>query len=154
MGMSLSEIGVASGGALLVYLAPGDTLPDGRTKYDQRRPDDAVLVSNMEGVWDIGRHLDEWAAAPNDGPALLLAIHGPVSDRHIVGAAPIDTTRWLDPDLKVPDRNRWNVPLHTPVELNANGLRDRKVDGVRFGQFSWQLHIWVDAAGVQRHPHP
>ena len=151
--LTSSEIGVATNGALLVYLAPGDRLPDGRPKFDPMRPDDKVLLGDMEGVWDIGRHLDEWAAAPEHGPKVLIAIYGPkVSDRHIAAAVPIDTTRWLDPSLKVPDKNRWNIPLVDPPDMNSRSLRGRQVEGIRFGQFSWQLHIWVDAQGVQRHP--
>jgi hypothetical protein len=153
--LTSSEIGVAAGGALLVYLAPGDMLPDGRPKFDPMRPDDKVLLGDMEGVWDIGRHLDEWAAAPAHGPQVLIAIYGPkVTDRHIAAAVRIDTTRWLDPSLKAPERNRWNVPLVNPPDMNARSLRGRQVDGIRFGQFSWQLHIWVDAQGVQQHPVP
>ena len=123
--------GVAAGGALLVYLAPGDMLPDGRPKFDPMRPDDKVLLGDMEGVWDIGRHLDEWAAAPEHGPRVL--IYGPKGgDRHIAAAVPIDTTRWHDPSLKVPDKNRWNIPLVDPPDMDARSLRGRQVEGIEF----------------------
>lgn len=153
--LTLSEIGRATEGALLVYLAPGEFLPDGRRKFDTAQADDGVLIGDMEGVWDIGRHLDEWSFNPHLSPQVLVAVHGtPLTKRLIVGAARIDTSRWEDPTLKVPDRRRWYVPLVQPVDLDQAGLRGRRVPEVRFGPFDWQLHIWVDAEGVQRHPTP
>lgn len=151
--LSLERLGEMTGGALLVYLAPGDVLPDGRTKYDPARPSDSVVVANMEGVWDLSRHLDDWRRAPNDSPRVLVGVHGKrVSHRFIVGATEIQVDRWGASDLEVPHSRRWRVPLVDRSWLDAFALRGRRVDGVRFGQFSWQLHIWVDATGKQRHP--
>jgi len=150
--LPLHEIGIASGGALLVYLSAGDRLPDGRKKYDPSLPDDDVLLHDMEGIWALGVHLDEWAANPAAGPQLLLAIHGPTPARHIVASARTDTTRWSDQSLQDLETKRWNVPLEQPVNLNANSLRRRRVDGIRFRQNPTHWHIWVDAEGVQRHP--
>ena len=70
----------------------------------------------------------------------------------IVASARIDTTRWSDQSLQDLETKRWNVPLEQPVNLNANSLRRRRVDGIRFRQNPTHWHIWVDAEGVQRHP--
>jgi hypothetical protein len=37
------------------------------------------------------------------------------------------------------------------TNLDHAELRGRRVDKVVFGQFSHQLHIWVDAKGRRRH---
>jgi len=151
--LALADIGRLTGGALLVYLAPGDLLGDGRRKFDPAHPDDAIVVSNIEGNWDIRRHRDDWTADPASGPQVLVGIHGKnVAHRFIAGAAQIDTSAWFRSDLEDPDRPRWRVPLHQPVDLDVNELRGRRVTDVKFGQFSWQLHIWVDGSGVKRHP--
>lgn len=44
----------------------------------------------------------------------------------------------------------WKVPLVDPTELDMAELRGRRVKDIRFGQFSHQLHIWVDASGQRR----
>jgi hypothetical protein len=114
-----------------------------------------VVIANMEGVWDLGRHLDDWRRAPHESPRVLIGVHGKrVSHRFIVGATEIDIDRWGASELEVPDRRRWRVPLVDRTSLDAFALRGRRVEAVRFGQFSWQLHIWVDATGKQRHPAP
>jgi hypothetical protein len=151
--LSLGELGRRSGGALLVYLAPGTQLSDGRAKYDPAEPDDEVIVSNIEGVWDLGRHRDEWRRQPDQGPQLLLGIYGPKpARRFVVAAARIASSRWGSPELEVPDQGRWRVPLADPGDLDACGLRGRRVRNVKFGYFAHLLHIWVDGSGHVRHP--
>jgi len=153
--LSLADIGRATGGALLVYLAPGDLLSDGRKKFDPAHPDDDVIREQTEGVWDLGRHRNEWLDRPGTAPKILLGIHGRnVEHRFIAAAAEIDPARWFAKDLEVPARKRWKVPLAEPVHLDAHGLRGRRVSNVRFGQFSSRLHIWVDGDGIVRHPPP
>ena len=151
--LDLPEIGRVTGGALLVYLAAGDFLRDGRRKFDPALPRDEDVLSNIEGVWEIGRHLDEWKADPSKSPQVLVGVHGKsVKHRFIVGAVAIDTASWGRADLEVPERQRWRVPVVRPIDLDRGALRGRRVEGVRFGQFSSRLHIWVDGDGVQRHP--
>lgn len=149
--LTISEIGRRTGGALLVYLSPGDELPDGRKKFDAAEPDDRTVVSNIEERWQIGPHLDEWCANVDDGPRVLVGLHGPVLSRFIVGAARIDTSRWGDEGLRV-EGNRWRVPLVEPVDLDAEELRGRRAESVKFGNLSHLLHIWVDGEGAIRHP--
>ena len=150
--LTLPAIGRLTGGALLVYLAGGDFLSDGRPKFDPAHPDDAVVVGDMEAWWDIGSLRERWLADPSSGPRVLIGVHGKVRHRFIAAAATIDSPRWTDASLYNDDRRRWKVPLVEPVDLDTNELRGRRVTGVRFGQFSWALHIWVDATGVIRHP--
>jgi hypothetical protein len=151
--LALSELGRRTGGALLVYLAPGTQLSDGREKYDPAYPADEVIVSNIEGVWDLGRHLDEWRRRPDQGPQVLLGIYGPKpARRFVVAATRIATSRWGSPELEVPDQGRWRVPLADPGDLDACELRGRRVGGVKFSNLAHLLHIWVDGSGRVRHP--
>jgi hypothetical protein len=151
--LGLAELGRITGGALLVYLSPGDFLSDGRQKFDPANPKDEIIVADIRGYWDIGRHRDEWTSHPSLGPQALIGVHGKnLKYRFIAGASSYDTSHWYRPDLEVPKRRRWAVPLTTPVDLDAHELRGRRVDDVRFGQFSHQLHIWVDGDGTIRHP--
>lgn len=138
---------------MLVYLAAGDFLSDGRRKFDPAIPHDDDVLSNIRGVWDLGRHLEEWGAHPQDGPQVLIGIHGKsVRHRFVVGAMLIDSMRWGSQELEVPERHRWQVPLREPANLDTYSLRGRRVEGIRFGQFSWQLHIWVDGKGKSAAP--
>ena len=150
--LTLSQVGRACGGALFVYLAPGDTLNDGRTKYNAALPDDSVVLSNMKGYWDLKRHASSWG--PGRGPKVLIGVHGPSpTSRFIVGAALINREGWFDESLRSDhDRNRWEVPLLKPVDLDAFDLRGRRLRTAKFGNFSWALHIWVDGNGRQQHP--
>jgi hypothetical protein len=146
--VDLAQIGQVTGGALLVYLAPGDFLSDGRKKFDPAQPSDTDVVSNIEGVWDIGSQIKKWAAHPAHGPQVLIGIHGKnVRHRFIVGASRIDTSRWADPILHVPERHRWKVPLELPLNLDVLQLRGRRVEGVRFTNFSHGLHKFIAAPG-------
>jgi len=149
---SLGEIGRITGGALLVYLAAGDFLSDGRKKFNAAMPSDGDAVSNIQGVWDLDSLLGGWRSDPDGGPKVLLGIHGPVKHRFVVGALDIDARRWGAAELRAEERRRWRVPLIDTSNLDACELRGRRVEGVRFGQFSHQLHIWVDADGEVRHP--
>lgn len=153
--VSLTDIGKHTGGALLVYLSPGDFLSDGRRKFDPADPDDETIRKDMEGVWDLGRHRDEWLDRPSEAPKVLLGIHGKNSKlRFVAGAAAIDSSRWFERDLwaKKANQERWKVPLVEHGDLDACELRGRRVTDVKFGRLSSLLHIWVDGAGVVRHP--
>lgn len=154
--LALSEIGRLTGGALLVYLAPGAFLRDGRKKFDPAHPSDEDAVSNIEQRWQLGRLIDGWQRQPDKAPKVLLGIHGKVGHRFIVAALEIDRDRWSEADLLCPTNpgrpHRWRVPLRDRRELDVQGLRGRRVQNIKFGQFSHQLHIWVDGNGRRQHP--
>ncbi len=155
--LTLREIGIATGGALLVYLAPGDQLRDGRKKFDAALPTDQDAVSNIEMSWDIDRHLDEWRSSPSAAPKVVLGVHGPVKHRFVVGSLAIKTEELGNPEFKREAKqwnghHRWRIPLLDRTELDVAQLRGRRLEGVRFGAFSHQLHIWVDGKGSVRHP--
>lgn len=153
--MSLRQIGLQSGGALLVYLAPGDYLRDGRRKFDAATPSDHDAVANIEKNWDLKPLIEHWRRYPQSIPQVIVGIHGRVSHRFIVGSLEIDRDELCNPSnqrrAKRWARPRWQVPLLDQKDLDAYELRGRRVKDIRFGQFSHQLHIWVDGRGIRRH---
>jgi hypothetical protein len=153
--LSLRQIGIRTGGALLVYLSAGDYLSDGRKKFDAALPSDSDAVSNIEKNWDLNALIDYWDRYPSAIPKVILGIHGRVNHRFIVGALEIDRRRICDPrnqrSVDKSPRPRWQVPLLSPSNLDLYELRGRRVKDIRFGQFSHQLHIWVDGQGKRRH---
>lgn len=151
--LTLEQIGRRARGALLVYLAPGDLLADGRRKFDPARPSDEDAVKNTERWWQIGRLQDRWSEDPKEAPNLIVGVHGRIGHRFIVAALRIDKSRLGDASLADPrPRGRWQVALKDRSNLDAGELRGRLVHGVTFGPRSHQLHIWVDRNGVVRHP--
>lgn len=156
--LTLPEIGRVTGGALLVYLSSGDFLSDGRKKFDAALPSDKDAVSNIEKNWDIGKLIEKWNDKPELAPKVLIGIHGKVKHRFIVGALEIDRGKLGEPSMLVEakkgGRPRRRVPLLDATNLDMAELRGRRVDGIQFGQFSHELHIWVDGTGKKRHPIP
>jgi len=156
--LTIRQIGKLADGALIVYLAPGDFLKDGRRKFDAAQPADEDAVANIERSWDIGPLQAHWQRFPSSAPRTLIGVHGKPKHRFIVGALTIDVPRLGESGLeRTADRwatTRWQIPLVNRLELDVGGLRGRRVEGIKFGQFSHQLHIWVDRHGTVRHPAP
>ena len=151
--LTLEQIGRRARGALLVYLAPGDLLPDGRRKFDPSQPSNDDAVRNTERWWQIGNLQNRWSENPRETPNRIIGIHGRIGHRFIVASLKIDRSRLGDVLLKSPNRaGRWQVPLEDRDDLDSASLRGRRVDGVEFGRMAHQLHIWVDHQGTVRHP--
>jgi hypothetical protein len=153
--LTLRELGIKGKGALLVYLSPGDYLRDGRRKFDPALPSDRTAFKNIEKNWDLTSLIDIWCHRPDLMPRTILGIHGKVRHRFVVGSFEIDRERLCDPrNRRYADRwprARWRVPMVDSTNLDHAELRGRRVEKVVFGQFSHQLHIWVDANGIRRH---
>jgi len=152
--LGLRAIGRRARGALIVYLAPGDLLPDGRRKFDPSQPSDEDAVRNTERWWQIGNLQELWMDEPTTAPNRLIGVHGRIGHRFIVASLKIDRRRLGDEGFRHPRRSaRWTIPLVDKTDLDSVGLRGRRVDGVKFGNMAHQLHIWVDHTGAVRHPH-
>lgn len=147
-----AELGERTGGALLVYIAPGSVMKDGRPKFDPTNPDDSVVVADIEAWWAIDRHIATWRNDPHGGPQVLIGVYGKVQHRFVIGACRIETIRW-GADRETNTKGRlWKVPLAQPLDLDAMQLRGRRLDGIRFGRGAHVTYRWVDSAGVVRHP--
>jgi hypothetical protein len=153
--LKIRELGIQGKGALLVYLSPGDYLRDGRKKFDPATPSDRTAFRNIEKNWDLTGLINRWREKPHLIPKTIVGIHGKVGHRFIVGSLEIDLDRLCDLrnrrySSRWP-RPRWRVPVVDSTNLDYLELRGRRVEGIVFGQFSHQLHIWVDAKGRRRH---
>ena len=152
--LTLKEIGVKTNGALLVYLAPGDKLKDGRRKFDAIHPADSDAVSNIRKAWEIGPLLRVWESKPELRPWAVIGVHGPPKHRFVAGALAIDRKFLGDAATRElgRSRGRWEIPIRDESNLDYRSLRGRRLENVRFGAWSHQLHIWVDGNGRVRHP--
>lgn len=147
-----AELGTQTGGALLVYITPGTVMKDGRPKFDPTNPDDSIVVKDIEAWWAIDRHIDTWRRDPQGGPQVLVGVYGNVRHRFVIGACRIATARW-GADREANTKGRlWKVPLVEPLDLDAEQLRGRRLEGVRFARGAHFTYHWVDSAGVVRHP--
>lgn len=150
--LTLQEIGTKTGGALIVYLAPGEFLADGRPKFDPAKPDDQTILHDMEQMWQIGGLIAQWKGNAALAPAILVGVYGPPNHRFVVGAAQIIAPPWDDLDLQI--HGRWRVPVKPGATLDAAELRGRRVADVHFGNLAHLLHIWIDGTGKVLHPEP
>ena len=145
-----AEVGLRTGGAMAVYLAPGSFTVDGRTKLDPARPDTEAIALNAEAWWQVDRHIEEWRIG--GGPRVLVGVYGPLGRRFIVGSFVIDTTRWGEDPQDNKQGSIWRVPLADRKDADAAQLRGQRVTGIKFGRPRWDLYKWIDGSGTTRHP--
>lgn len=146
--LTLSEIGTATGGALIVYVAPGAETADGRPKYDPADPDPETVVIDVEGWWQIDRYVSTWAADLSSGPKVLVGVYGGTNHRFVIGAYEIATDRWGGtPDENMKTGRLWRVPLVDRADGDAADLCGRRIEGLRFGQSRSEHFRIVDGEG-------
>jgi hypothetical protein len=150
--LTIPQVGRKVGGALIVYLSPGDRLNDGRKKFDVAAPEDEDAVSNIEQAWAIGPLLRIWEERSDLKPKAVVGVTGPKDYRVVVGCLAIQGNMLGDPNFKSASRGRWKIPLKDRSNPDYMSLRGRRVDGATFGRFSHDLHIWVDRNGRTRYP--
>jgi len=95
--LSEAELGGIGQGALIVYLAAGDFMADGRKKADPASPDVEVIAQDCEKWWQVNRHIDEWTSGAAPKPRTLVAVFGPKPGaRFVIGAFEIDVDQLGD----------------------------------------------------------
>lgn len=153
--LTVAEIGTQAGGALIVYIAPGTTMADGRPKYDPAHPDPATVAIDVEAWWQIGRHLAGWSDAPDAGPQVLVGAYGRPGHRFVIGSYKIDTAQWgADKAENTDSRGRWRVPLVDKTHQDTAELCGRRIESLKFGQFPSSHYLVVGADGKVRWPLP
>ena len=153
--MTIAEIGIQAGGALIVYIAPGTSMADGRPKYDPAHPDPATVAIDVEAWWQVGQRIKDWAADPASGPQVLVGAYGRPGHRFVIGSYQIDTTRWgVNPNGNTDNRGRWRIPLVDRTQQDAADLCGRRIDGLKFGRNLHDHYKFVAADGSVRWPLP
>jgi hypothetical protein len=138
-------------GILIVYLAAGKVMRDGRTMADPSRPDVGIIAADAEAWWQINRHIAGWRAHPEEAPRTLVAVHGPrPRARFVIGSFAIDVDRLLAGGKDLQDGSLWKIPLRDREDADAAALRGRKLTESTFGQGRHRVYHWVDAQGVTR----
>ncbi len=146
------DVGLATGGALLVYIAPLKVMKDDRPKVDPTNPEDEVIALDVEAWWELDRHIATWQGEPEEGPQILIGVYGRPRHRFVIGAFAIDTRAWGDQPHLNKQGVKWTVPLADRTNPDAASLRGRRLDGVRFGRARWEHYRWIDGRGVIRYP--
>lgn len=147
--ISVEELGVQVGGALLVRLASGGafTNDEERRKFDPAYPDDDTIFENTTRWWWIDALVTKWKANPADVPHIVAGLGGPPARRYVAGSVEIDRRGQWDtyPDFEVPAQSR---------DVDARDLRGRLVTGATFNQVKTGHFLWVDRTGTVRHRPP
>jgi hypothetical protein len=154
--LSIEDLGMKvghalNGGILLVRLASGGAFKDdaARQKFDPAHPDDLTVFENTVRWWWLGSLVKQWEAKPDELPAVVAGLAGPVGRRYVAGAVQVDRlATWdhsMDPNFEVPAKSQ---------DVDACELRGRLVTGAKFNQVKPGHFIWVDRTGAVRHRPP
>jgi len=138
--LAVAEVGVITGGVLIVRNSSGGDLAPGRPRLDPLYPQDDVIAENLWRFWLLDRLVPGWVADPSTCPKVILGAAGPVRHRFVPGASFIDTARIGSGDPR-------EVPLVQPLDLDACALRGRMLSGVRFDLGRQSHFVWVTADG-------
>jgi hypothetical protein len=124
-----------AGGALIVYITSAKTMKDGRPKYDPAHPDPEVVAIDVEGWWQLERHLKEWTTHPDRSPRVLVGAYGPPKHRFVIGAYRIAANEW-NADTH-PKGKLVKVPVQNRSDADVSQLLGRRIDGLLFGRAKW-----------------
>lgn len=139
--LAVAEVGVLTGGALIVRNSFGGELEPGRPRLDPLDPQDDVIAENLRRYWLLDRLLPRWQADPATKPKVILSAAGPPKHRFVPGASSIDTPRFGSGPAR-------EVPLMEPLDLDAHELRGRMLTDVRFDLGRQSHFVWVTGEGV------
>jgi hypothetical protein len=147
--LTVSEVGVLTGGALIVRNSFGDELAPGRPRLDPMQIDPAVLIENIRRYWLIEKLRPGWIADPVSAPKVVVAAAGPPKRRYVPTSVALDQHQWgLVPPQELP------LDIDGSPDLDTCSLRGRLLADAKFSNMR-QLHfIWVDAMGAVRWPKP
>jgi hypothetical protein len=145
--LTVSEVGVLTGGALIVRNSFGEDLEPGRPRLDPMRIDPEVLIENVRRYWLIERLRPDWIAEPATAPKVVVAAAGPLKRRYVPTSVFLDSERWGD----VP-RHELPLDIESSPDLDACSLRGRLLEDAKFAQMRHHHFIWVDGTGIPRWP--
>lgn len=144
------EIGRLTGGCIIVFCNLTSQLKSGEKKVGPTTFSDDVVVENIKGHWAVKKFISTWAENPVTSPKHLVAVQGPVKDRIVIASVKINGKGWAQTPAAPWDPNLHEVPLHVEPELDALGLRGRRVN-IKFGAGTPNCTMVVDGSGLVLH---
>lgn len=148
--LSIHDIGIQTGGALIVYLSATAQLKSGDAKLTPINFDDETVFNNIRGHWYVRKFIPQWLADPSTSPRALVAVQGPVKDRIVVASCAIDPLRWGTTPTAPWDSTVHEVPLFEDQGLDVAQVRGRRIDA-KFGQGKANYIMWVGGDGFVKH---
>jgi hypothetical protein len=128
---------------VLFVIISNQDFDDSREGYNPERPlSDTKVKARMERWWQLGRHVLQWAQAPEQSPGLLVGISGSPGQQLVIGSVLIDRAAWHHVSRE--KGGLISIPLGEPFDLDAFSLRGRRVArsaGIRFGSFTSQQYV-------------
>jgi len=152
--MTIKEIGLTTGGALIVLSSLETQLKSGHEKLTPRSFADDVVLNNIREYWYVKKFLQTWVADPNTSPKVLVGVQGPPKSRIIIGSVDIDIDGWKTTPVAKHDPSVHRIPILNTPNLDARELRGRSTSDIVFGMGKALTFIWVDGGGEIRHAKP
>ena len=139
-------------GPVLFVINTSVTFADSRVGYDPASPPtDDQIRDRLERWWQLSKYRAAWASNPSSSPALLVGVFGSPGRQTVIAASRIDRNRWRDAENCPEGGGRLRVPLLEPVDLDAFGLRGRRISqdaGIRFGGIPSQFFLILHPDGL------
>jgi hypothetical protein len=148
--LDIYEVGVNSGGAIIVYCNFTSQLKSGKPKLTLTNFSDDVVFDNIQEHWYVKKLLPKWISNPETSPRTLVAVQGPPADRVIVGSAEIDIHGWTSAEAAPWDPSVYRIPLNRDMGLDCHELRGRRID-VKFNTGKANYVMVVDNTGALLH---
>ncbi len=134
---------------LLFVLINNQDFDDGRKGYDPvNPPSDEEILGRMDKYWYLKRFVPGWIERPETCPRILIGVSGPIERRFILGSAWIDQSKF---ELTSPYGTQYEVPTNGPANLDARGLRGRRISpeaNIKFGSVTSQIFLILKPDGT------
>ena len=115
-----------SSAPILFVTVGAENFDDGRAGYNIAHPPvDEQVLERVEKWWQLQKYLGDWAATPDESPALLIGVHGSPGCQIVVASLLIDRYGWQS--AQISNAGRIRVPLLPTPNLDAFSLRGRRV---------------------------
>jgi hypothetical protein len=137
---------------VLFVINSSSTFADSRVGYDPASPPtDEQIRARLERWWQLAKYRKTWGANPSLSPGVLVGVFGSPGRQIVIAAASIDQSAWGRAEDCPEGGGRLRVPLLEPVDLDACGLRGRRISldaGIRFGGIPSQFFAILRSDGV------
>ncbi|HYT95292.1 MAG TPA: hypothetical protein VEL76_41625, partial [Gemmataceae bacterium] len=144
----LSVQGPAQTAVLFVIVTDIDFID--RVGYNPANPpSDAEIRQRVDQRWQLQKFLPDWSGNPEASPGLLIGVFGSPGRQTVIASARIDRSNWAAVQL-FPE-GKLRVPLREPLDLDAFGLRGRRIApsaGLMFGGIPAQFYIMLGIDGI------